>query len=504
MFLPILALICALPPLLTIAWLWQLKEWRWDRLLEHLRREGWIWQLWGRARPGIATVYLLWLIFPYGAAAINAPLLALLMLTALTVVQIALRRQRIPVFTKKALTVTCTAGFLTVAIAFLLTWNGLPVLLPFLVLLQPAMLTIAWAACHPVDAVLKNRIIARARSLRERHPELMVVGVAGSVGKTTTKELIACVLHDLHPAVTPEYMNSEIGVARWLNAQLPMLQSTLIIVEMGAYRTGEIATMCSFTQPTIGVVTHVGMQHIALFGSQEKLFEAKSELVRSLPSDGRVFLNGDNESARRMATVSPCPIVIVGTGGRCDLEAFDIEETSNGIRFRASDVSFEVPLRGTHNVTNALLAIAVGEHLGIRLERMRELLKTFSASSKTFSVRAEMGVRILDDTHNSSAASMKAAIAWARTQPEEHKILLASGLIEMGDLQSPAEEELGSLAAKVFERMIVLDAVSAKNFARGGAAVEVIAKKSVLVPPGSLLICVGRMSQATIRNMLPR
>ena len=400
-------------------------------------------------------------------------------------------------------------------------------LLPFLILLQPVMLTLAWLLWYPVDAFLKNRIITQARTLREKFPDLTVIGVTGSVGKTTTKELLACVLKDLHPAVTPVHVNAEIGVARWLLRQLRVAsyelreppfgsaQSRLhpqpatrnpqfLIVELGAYRKGEIATLCSFAHPTLGVVTHVGTQHIALFGSQEKLFEAKSELMQSLPPDGRAFLNGDNALTRKMATISPCPAVIVGTGGSCDLEAFDIEETPKGIRFRARDVLFELPLHGTHNVTNVLLAIAVGEHLGIKIDRMRELLKTFAPLSQTFSVRTESGVRILDDTHNSSTASMKAAIAWARTQPEEHKILLAAGLIEMGDLQSPAERELGGLAAAVFGRTIVTDEQSAKNFMAGGAVVETLSKNSTSVPQGSLLVCVGRMSPSTIRRLLPR
>jgi len=197
------------------------------------------------------------------------------------------------------------------------------------------------------------------------------------------------------------------------------------------------------------------------------------------------------------------------------------------LRFRNFDRHFEVPERAIrdgalgvggplerrvvdhHHLPVAgraheLLAIAVGEHLGVRLERMRELLKTFAPLSQTFSVRTEAGVRILDDTHNSSVASMKAAIAWARTQPEEHKILLAAGLIEMGDLQTSVEEELGAIAGRVFERMIILDAASARNFAASGAKnVEVYSKRSEKIEPGSLLVCTGRMSEKIFQSLMP-
>ncbi len=546
-FLPILAILGALSPLFTLAWLWQLKEWRWDRLLEHLRREGWMGQLWGRTRPAILGMYAAVAMAAWwnggmvewrdGQMGKWAVIVALLLLSGLTAVQIGLRRQRRPVFTKKTVTVTATAVLLTILLAIFLGTHH-PAWLPILVLLQPLALATAWVLWYPVDTFLKNRIIARARSLREKFPDLTVIGVTGSVGKTTTKELLACVLRDLQPAMTPAHVNSEIGVAQWLMQRLtPPLPASAqralgegvggwgyVIVEMGAYRKGEISTLCSFTKPTIGVITHIGTQHIALFGSQEKLFEAKAELIASLPPDGRAFLNGDNALTRTMAAISSCPTVIVGTGGQCDLEAFDIEETGSGIRFRlvrrslspaeasakvggegeARDVLFEVPLHGTHNVTNVLLAIAVGEHLGVRLERMRELLKTFAPLSQTFSVRTEAGVRILDDTHNSSVASMKAAIAWARTQPEEHKILLAAGLIEMGDLQTSVEEELGAIAGRVFERMIILDAASARNFAASGAKnVEVYSKRSEKIEPGSLLVCTGRMSEKIFQSLMP-
>ncbi len=479
-------------------------------MLEHLRREGWLTQLWGKSRPAIVALYAVafFLVREDKFFPIIVFTLALIVLATLSFAQITLGRQRYPVFTKKAVMLTATAGLLTILIALAVAPTDLIVLLPVLVLLQPLTLTVAWLLLYPVDALLKNRIIARARRLREQHPDLTVIGVTGSVGKTTTKELLACMLKDLNPAVTPAHVNSEIGVAQWISSRLagpaPEPGPDVLIVEMGAYRKGEISLMCGYVRPTLGVVTHVGTQHIALFGSQQNLFEAKAELIRSLPAEGRAFLNGDNELCRNMASVSPCPVVIVGTGGQCDLEAFDIEETPRGIRFRARDTVFDVPLHGTHNVSNVLLAIAVGEHVNVAFPRMRELLLHFTPLSQTFSVREEAGVKILDDTHNSSSASLKAAIAWARTQPEEHKVLLAAGLIEMGEFQSPAEQELGAFATQVFDRIIVIDPQSARNFAAGGAKnIEEFSRSMPEVLSGSLLICAGRMSPATIRKILP-
>lgn len=515
--------------------LWQMKEWRWDRLLEHLRREGWGRQLWGTTRPAVLAAYVVTAGMLGGRAGQWPAAIALCVLAAMTLAQIGWQRQRRPVFTRKAVTVTATAGILTALAATLLTLQRQEHALPFLILLPPVALACAWVLWYPVDAFLKRRIIDRARRLREAHRDLTVIGVTGSVGKTTTKELLACVLADLHPLITPAHVNSEIGVAQWLTSVLnpsPPLPElvpsgdegqwergggacpasersdwcgvSLLIVELGAYRRGEIALMCSYVQPTIGVITHVGTQHVALFGSPENLFQAKAELIRSLPVDGRAFLNGDNDLCRAMKPLSPAPVTIVGTGGPCDLEAYAIEETTAGIRFTALETVIDVPLHGTHNVRNVLLALAVGAHLGVRPERMRELLRSFRPLAGTFQIRTESGVRLVDDTHNSSAASVKAAIAWARNQPEAEKTLLCAGLIEMGEYQENAERELGALASEVFTRIIVIDPQSARNVAMGaGKNIEMLRAASARVPPGSLLVCAGRMPSSTIQHLLP-
>jgi UDP-N-acetylmuramoyl-tripeptide--D-alanyl-D-alanine ligase len=262
--------------------------------------------------------------------------------------------------------------------------------------------------------------------------------------------------------------------------------------------------MASYVRPTIGVVTAIGTQHIALFGSAEALFEAKSELVLSLPENGVAILNGDNPGCREMKSLAPCPAVVVGTGGICDLEAFDIEETPEGIRFTADRVTFDVPLHGTHNVSNVLLALAAGKQLRIKMERMRDHLKRFLPLSKTFQLRKQSGITILDDTHNASAASLKAAIAWARTRPEARKVLLTSGLIEMGEFQENAERELGALASDIFERIIVASPISARNFAMDTPGkVELLTKQTSPIDAGTLLVCSGRMPATTITRLLP-
>lgn len=478
-------------------------------MLEHLRREGWITPVFGRLRPSLTALFYAELLVPELAGEVWL-VSTLLAFAALTVVQVLLGRQRRPVATRKSVAVIAGVVALTIAAATALFLARLIVYLPLLVVLQPVLVVLSWCAFRPLDRFLKRRIIARARRMRGEHPDLVVVGITGSVGKTTTKELLAHILAGRGALATPAHVNADMGVANWLiqlldraTSQPATCRPQILIVEMGAYRRGEIALLCSIARPTIGVVTHVGHQHLALFGSAEALAEAKSELVASLPPQGHAFLNGDSEWAKRMKDIAPCAATVVGTGGEADIEAFEIEETGEGIRFRALDTTFAVPLHGTHNVVNALLAIAVCRHLGMDLIAIRDRLRTFRPPSRTFSVRKEHGVTVLDDTHNSSPASFKAAIAWAKTQPFERKTLLAAGLIELGEEQERTHAELGGLAAGVFDRVVFLDARAAKEFERGyGKKVGLLTERPATVGAGELLVCVGRMPEITVQKII--
>ncbi|MEK7218514.1 MAG: Mur ligase family protein, partial [Patescibacteria group bacterium] len=388
-----LTLLAALSPLLTFAALWQVKEWRWDRLREEIVRERSPLPLvGGKVRPLIVGLSFFTLLFWKTGSLV---LYTVSLLAFLSILQFALRKQRMPVWTPKAKVLVGLSLLFDVAILLfpvlspksyvLSPWSF--VLLP---LLQSAALTLAWALFLPVDRLMKNRIFAAARAVRSSHPELLVIGITGSVGKTTTKELLAHVLSagtsneirtSNNPSLlspeerggqeergkgdevlfTPAHVNTEVGVAQWMLKNIAgktFPEKTSLIIEMGAYRKGEIANLCSIVQPRLGIVTFIGNQHLALFGSSQALQEAKGELLQSLPSDGHAFLNGDCVRCREMRKFCLCPATVVGTGGAADMEAFDIEETATGIRFTVGETPFSLPLHGTHNVANVLLVIA--------------------------------------------------------------------------------------------------------------------------------------------------
>ncbi len=501
-----LSLLASLSPLCTFASFWQIKEWRWDRLREHVKREG-IVVLFSLSRLALLATAVVFVAAQI-TTSLNALVALLSLLTIIGIVQVSMRRQPFPVWTSKAMVLTGVAIVADFLLAIILAPSAAKLSLGLLPFLQFLILATAWSLFYPLDRYLKAKTIRQATSLRVKFPHLRVIGVTGSVGKTTTKELLAHILGDLHPLSTPAHVNSELGVARWLLSILSKTQhdsSQPVIVEMGAYRSGEIATLSRMAQPIYGVITFIGSQHLALFGSREALIAAKGELLESLPVSGKAFINGDSDASLQTRHLCVCPVVVVGTGERADDIATEIEEMRNGLKFKFGQTMFTVPLHGTHNVANVLLAIEVAKELGLREERIAEKLKTFAPLHQTFEVREERGITILDDTHNSSAASFQAAITWADAQPFERKVLLSSGIIELGEESARTHRELGSLASDVFDAAFFLDRKSAELFRAGfEKSVSMLTKDAPTLSTSTLLVCVGRIPPESIRILLPK
>lgn len=511
-----LLLLAALGPVLTFARLFQIKEWRADRLREHMRREGWLRQFFGWARPTIIALGLL-LFFLLPLVSKESPIEPGTLLGAtwgllawFTLFRFVISKQSRPIFTKKALIVVSLALALVVLTGFLLLpfqeepWGA--VILFLLPLFSSISVVAAILFLHPLDRTLKRRILARARAARERYPHLTVIGITGSVGKTTTKELLAHLLSNRKVLVTPAYVNTELGVADLMIRKLTD-EHELFIVEMGAYRRGEIARLCSLVAPHIGVITFVSDQHLALFGSKEDLCRAKGELFAALPPQGYAFLNADSLFCSDLSARAACPVQTVGTGGHATYEAYDSEESASGISFTLQSIRFHLPIHGTHQVSNVLLAIAVAALLGVPLEESAKRLSSFHGLPQTFEKKVgKQGQVVLDDTHNASSASFRAAIEWARIFGAERKILVTAGLIELGSAERAVCQELGYQARDVFHEVIFLDKKCAQYFEQGfGRPVLVPRKKAFKLPPlseGTLTVCEGRIPESLLERFL--
>jgi len=510
-----LLFIAAFSPIVTFTRLLQMKEWRWDRLRAHLQREGWFRQLFGIVRPifvGIGLLlYLTSPVFPDEWPLTPRYILfgTWGLLAWFTLFRSVLGNQKRPVWTKKAISVVFLAFLLLIVIASLFVrfeemfFGGMALLL--LPLFSFVFVSAALILLLPFDRILKARILRQAQAIRRKFPRLTVIGITGSVGKTTTKELLAHIVSDRKILITPSHVNTEMGVADLMIRKLKE-EHSLFIVEMGAYCRGEIKLLCSLVSPQIGVITFIGNQHLALFGSREDLCRAKGELFQALPAEGHAFLNADSEGCDMLSAMAACPVHTVGTGGHAAYEAYDIQENAEGISFTVRGVPFRVPLHGTHQVTNVLLAAAVAEKLTIPLSESAKRLQGFTGLPQTFEMKTgKKGQVVLDDTHNASAASFRAAIEWARAHPAKTKILVTSGVIELGDAEGPVCQELGLRSREVFSDVIFLDKKCAQYFEQGfgrGVYVPRRGKFKVSVEKDMLFVCEGRMPDWIVPKLL--
>jgi len=300
-----------------------------------------------------------------------------------------------------------------------------------------------------------------ARFWRRKLGEVRVVGITGSVGKSTTKEVCAGVLSERYRTLKNEgNFNNEIGLPLTLLRLSEGHQRA--VLEMGFYVPGEIAFLCEIARPAIGVVTNVGTVHAERAGSQQAIFEGKSELVQHLPSDGVAVLNHDDPWVRRMAQRTQARVLFYGLTPEADLWADQIEGLGlEGIRFRMhyghDTLYLRVPLIGRHSVHTALRAAAVGLAEGLTWQEIINGLRSGHAQLRLVAVRAPGGALILDDTYNASPASTLAALNLLE-ELEGRKIAVLGDMLELGPYEKQGHEMVGLRAAEVADLLVTVGA----------------------------------------------
>ena len=293
-----------------------------------------------------------------------------------------------------------------------------------------------------------------ARFWRRKLPQLRVVGITGSVGKSTTKELVAQVLSRRYRTLKNlGNLNNEIGLP------LTVLRLTegyqRAVLEMGFYVPGEIALLCDIALPHIGVVTNVGTVHAERAGSQETIARGKAELVEALPPapEGVAVLNYDDPWVRWMAERTRARVFFYGLSPEADLWADQIEGLGlEGIAFRlhyqGETVAVKAPLLGRHSVHTALRAAAVGLVEGLSWQEIVEGLRMGHTQLRLVAVRAFNGALLLDDTYNASPQSTLAALNLLADLPGR-RIAVLGDMLELGPYEREGHEKVGVRAAEV-------------------------------------------------------
>lgn len=294
-----------------------------------------------------------------------------------------------------------------------------------------------------------------ARVYRRKLPKLRVVGITGSNGKTTTKDLTAAALGTaLRTHKTPGNLNNHIGLPLTL---LRMDADTEVaVIEMGMSGRGEIALLASIAQPDVVVITNIGESHLLQLGSRAEIARAKTEALSALAPGGLFIYNGDEPLIAEVLPEMPKPAAMqavrFGMGQDNDLYPLDIAIEPDGTRFginAAPGISFKIPLAGRHNAQNALAAYAVARHLGLSDAQIAHGL----AGAEMTGMRIEQtvtasGITVLNDAYNASPASTRAALAlFAELRAEGRKIAVLGDMLELGGEEATYHAEIGEAAA---------------------------------------------------------
>lgn len=304
-----------------------------------------------------------------------------------------------------------------------------------------------------------------------------VVGITGSVGKTSTKELAAAVLRQRFPTLWNEgNLNNEIGLPLTLLRLEPA--HVYAVLEMGFYVPGEIAQLCALARPRVGVVTNIGPMHLERAGSMEAIFQGKAELVQALPAGGLAILNWDDAQVRRMADLSPAPVFRYGLHPQADLWADEIASHGlNGIHFRlhhrsggaVETLHLQLPLLGRHSVHTALAAAAVGLAAGMAWEEIVHGLRDVNAQLRIEVAPGYNHSTLIDDTYNANPASALAALNLLADM-QGRRVAVFGDMLELGSYAEKGHRLVGRRAAEVVDVLVAVGELAAWLAAEAMAA----------------------------------
>ena len=292
-------------------------------------------------------------------------------------------------------------------------------------------------------------LAALAKAYREEL-STRVIGITGSVGKTSTKDAVHSVLNQKYRTYkNPGNLNSHIGLPLAILGMDPGYDYA--VLEMAMRARGEIADLCRIAGPELGVLTDISHSHIGLLGSLEQIALSKAELLESLPQDGLAVLCGDNPRVRAVSSFAKCRVIFYGLEEENDCRAFGLQRiegfgTGFTAEYRGSRYEFSIPLFGKHQVQNALAAVVLGFDLGLSYEEIKAGLLNISLSPMRQEIIRQGSITIINDAYNASVKSMKAALDLLAETGTGRKVAILGDMLELGDFAPLAHREVGDYA----------------------------------------------------------
>jgi UDP-N-acetylmuramoyl-tripeptide--D-alanyl-D-alanine ligase len=309
----------------------------------------------------------------------------------------------------------------------------------------------------PVEKKIANWYIEDARKILKSMNNLVVIGITGSYGKTSTKNFLCSLLSvKYNVLMTPESYNTTMGVVRTVREKLRPTHN-IFIAEMGAKNPGDIAEICELVKPKYGIITSIGEQHLETFKTIDNIINTKFELADYIPQDGIIFLNWDNEFIRRNKIEKNTVTYSVNADSGCDYTASDITVDGNGSKFTVTapdgeSCVFTTKLLGAHNIQNITGCIAVSHKLGISLTELVMPVRRLKPVEHRLQLLPN---GYIDDSYNSNPAGFRAALD-VLSGFEGQRVLVTPGMVELGEKQYILNRELGFYAASRCDYVILV------------------------------------------------
>jgi len=382
------------------------------------------------------------------------------------------RQKKPPVYTPR-LTRIAAVSTILMAVPFLLTVGrpvqsagDLALLLSTMFwadLLAPLVIVLSSTLLQPVEHAIRNGFKRKARQLLSERPDLEIIAITGSYGKTSVKFAMDRILGYRFPVLaTPGSYNTPMGICKVINNDLDSAHRILIL-EMGIRHRGDIAELCDIAKPDIAVITSVGVAHMESLGSIETIAAEKGSLLDFVRPGGHAILNADDDRVSRMGHGFTGKLWRVSTteNASAEITATQISYGPYGARFTVRDENgdacpFQTGLLGRHNVSNLLMAVAAGRIHGLRLRQMTAAIAEMKPVPHRLALRKERGISIIDDAFNSNPVGARNALEILGQFTAGRRVVVTPGMIELGDIQDEENRRFGRAMKDNVDQVILV------------------------------------------------
>jgi len=483
--------------ILNQSFLWQLKEYRLDRIVAHLKTTS------GRKLIFGPITIIKWIClftilvsfnfqYLFGDFSTLAILIAYLFFYLIWIFEAIINLKelftngwKIPVFTFKSSFIVAVCLIFQFSSLLFVDKLTLLIIGPFLDKLLAPTLTLIVLLVKIPQIIYIKWLVTVARKKINSFTNLIVIGITGSYGKTSTKEFLSTLLSIKYKVVkTAGFNNTLIGVVQTIAKKLSG-NTQVFVVEMGAYKKGEIKAIADLVKPKIGIITAISEQHIELFGSLENIMKTKYELIESLPVGNVAIFNGNNKDCLKMAKWAEANYKTLIYHDSINTKKIRVFKDHTDFTFidKNFNLDVSVPLVGKQNIENLVASILAAKTLGMSNSQIQQGLSKITSPSQTMRIiKRSPKITIVDDTFNANSVGVEATLDYMKLYIG-NKILILTPLIELGEQGSEIHEKLGYKAASICDIVALTNSNYKESFFKGASKASLLESKVRIVSP---------------------